>query len=157
MPHSEFLAQNHLRAVCTRPQFAADSCPAGSAYGTAVAYTPLFDEPLRGPVYLRSSSHRLPDLVASLHSGAVHIVLEGRISPARHGIRTFFGDLPDAEISRFVLQLAGGDRGLLVNSANICAAPPAATVKALGQANLGRVFTTKLRGQCGRRQGGKRG
>lgn len=157
MPHSEFLAQNHIRSVCTQPQFAAEACPPGSIYGRAVAYTPLFDQPLSGPVFLRSSSHRLPDLVASLRSGAVRIVLEGRIGPARDGIRTLFTDLPDAEISRFVLRLQGGDRGLLVNSANICAAPPLATVKALGQANLGRVFTTKLRGQCeGRRQRGRR-
>lgn len=150
MPHSEFLAQNHIRAICTKPQFAADSCPGAAAYGSAVAYTPLFDQPLRGPVYLVSSSNRLPDLVASLHSGAVHIVLAGRIGSAKGGIRTFFTDLPDAPITRFVLRLKGGNRGLLVNSSNICAAPPRATVKALGQANLGRVFNTRLRGQCGK-------
>jgi len=154
MPHSEFLAQNHIREVCTQSQFAADACPPGSVYGDAVAYTPLFDEPLRGPIYLRSSSHRLPDLVASLRSGSVRIVLEGQIGPAKHGIRTFFDELPDAEISRFVLRLRGGDRGLLVNSANLCAAEPRATVKALGQNNVGSVFTTKLRGQCGNGKGG---
>jgi hypothetical protein len=148
MPHSEFLAQNHIRSVCTGPQFASESCPGGSVYGQAVAYTPLFDQPLRGPIYLRSSSHRLPDLVASLYSGAVHIVLSGQIGPADNGIRTFFSDLPDAEISRFVLQLQGGKRGLLVNSANICAAPPTATVKALGQNNVGAIMETTLRGQC---------
>jgi len=157
MPHSEFLALNHIRLVCTQSQFAAESCPSGSIYGQAVAYTPLFEEPLRGPVYLRSSSHRLPDLVASLRSGAVQIVLEGRIEPSRRGIRTLFTDLPDAQITRFVLRLHGGNRGLLVNSANICAAPPTATVKALGQNNLGAVFATKLRGQCkGKRGSGRR-
>jgi hypothetical protein len=156
MPHSLFLAQNHIRGVCTQVQFAADSCPRASAYGHAVAYTPLFDEPLRGPVFLRSSNHRLPDLVASLHSGAVNIVLEGRISPARGGIRTFFTGLPDAQISRFTMQLDGGKRGLLVNSANICAAPPTATVKALAQNNVGAIFTTKLRGQCQRQKKGKK-
>jgi hypothetical protein len=152
MPHSEFLAQNHIRSVCTQVQFAADSCPAGSIYGHAVAYTPLFDAPLRGPVYLRSSSHRLPDLVASLHSGAVHIVLEGKISPARSGIRVFFSELPDAPLNRFTMTLKGGGRGLLVNSTNLCAAPPIATVKALGQNNIGSIFTTELRGQCERKR-----
>jgi hypothetical protein len=147
-PHALFLAQNHIRGVCTQKQFAVDACPAASVYGKAVAYTPLFDEPLRGPIYLRSSSHRLPDLVASLSSGAVRIVLEGRIGPAKGGIRTGFQDLPDAEISRFVLQMYGGKRGLLVNSTNICSFVPSATVKALGQNNLGRVFRSKLRGQC---------
>jgi len=148
MPHSEFLAQNHIRDVCTRQQFAADACPPGSVYGRAVAFTPLFDGPLHGPVYLRSSSNRLPDLVASLRRDEVHIVLAGRIGPAQNGIRTLFNDLPDAPITRFVLRMRGGRHGLLVNSANICASPPSATVKALGQNNRGRVFKTKLRGQC---------
>jgi hypothetical protein len=147
-PHALFLAQNHIRGVCTRKEFAADACPADSVYGQAVAYTPLFDEPLRGPVYLRSSTHPLPDLVASLSSGAVRIVLEGRIGSAKGGIRTGFKDLPDAEINRFVLQMYGGKRGLLVNSTDICAFVPTATVKALGQNNLGRVFRSKLRGRC---------
>ncbi len=155
MPHSEFLAQNHIRTVCTRQQFAAERCPKGSVYGKAVAYTPLFDEPLRGDVYLRSSSHRLPDLVASLRSGAVRITVDGKIAPAKHGIRVQFEDLPDAPIRRFVMTLRGGRHGLLVNSANICAVPPLATVKALGQTNLGAVFTTTLRGQCGGGKGQK--
>jgi hypothetical protein len=107
-PHALFLAHQHIRGVCTQQQFEAGNCPADSIYGQAVAHTPLFDQPLRGPVYLRSSSHRLPDLVASLQSGAVKIVLEGRIGPEKGGIRTEFRDLPDAEINRFVLQMYGG-------------------------------------------------
>jgi hypothetical protein len=148
MPHSLFLAQNHIRTVCTAVQFEAERCPPGSVYGKAVAYTPLFDTPLRGDVYLRSSTHRLPDLVASLKSGAVRIVLEGKIGPAKHGIRAFFASVPDAPINRFVMTLNGGRRGLLVNSADICAAPPLATVSALGQNNLGAKFSSTLRGQC---------
>ncbi len=153
MPRSEFFAQEHIDTVCTLPQFETESCPPGSVYGRAVASTPLFDTPLRGPVYLRSNpEHELPDLVASLHSGAVHIVLEGRIGPARSGgIRTMFTGLPDAPIKRFTMTLFGGRRGLLVNSTDICAAPPLASVKALGQNNIGAVFTAKLRGQCRKR------
>jgi hypothetical protein len=156
LPHSEFLAQNHIREICTRPQFEAEHCPSGSVYGHAVAYTPLLDSPLRGNVYLRSSSNRLPDLVASLRSGAIRIVLEGKIGPAKQGIRTVFENLPDAPIERFVLTLNGGKHGLLVNSADICASPPAATVRALGQNNIGSSFTTTLRGQCGHRGKGKK-
>lgn len=149
MPHSLFLAQNHIRAVCTRVQFAAERCPAGSVYGTAVARTPLFDEPLRGNVYLRASSHKLPDLVADLRSGAVRIVVEGRIGPGRHGgILTYFDELPDAPIDRFTMVLDGGRRGLLQNSVNLCAQPPLATVSALGQNNIGARFSSILRGQC---------
>ena len=149
MPHSLFLAQNHIRAVCTRVQFAAERCPAGSAYGKAVAKTLLFDEPLRGNVYLRSSDRKLPDLVADLRSGAVRIVVEGRIGPGKHGgIRTSFDELPDAPIDSFTMLLRGGRRGLLQNSSNICAQPPLATVSALGQNNIGARFSAILRGQC---------
>jgi hypothetical protein len=159
MPHSLFLAHEHIKDICTRDQFAAERCPPGSEYGMAVAHTPLFDTPLRGPVYLRSSTNRLPDLVASLRSGSIHIVVEGKIGPAKQGIRAQFENLPDAPIERFTMTLYGGKRGLLENSANICANPPLASVRALGQSNRGAVFTTKLRGQCkGKKakRGGKR-
>ena len=160
MPRSLFLAQNHIRKVCTQVQFAAERCPGGSIYGSAVAYTPLLDGPLRGKVYLRSSKNKLPDLVTSLFSGAVRIDLVGRIGPSKAGgIRAFFDNLPDAPINRFVMRLRGGRRGLLVNSVNICANPPRASVKALGQNNRGWIFTSKLRGQCkkkGKKKGKKR-
>jgi hypothetical protein len=152
MPHAMFLAQGHIRTVCTQVQFAAEACPAGSVYGAAVAHTPLFDEPLRGNVYLRSSSNKLPDLVASLRSGEVRIVVEGRIGPGKQGgIETYFDELPDAPIERFTMTLFGGKRGLLVNSSNICKQPPLASVKALAQNNIGAIFSSKLRGQCGKK------
>jgi hypothetical protein len=156
MPHSLFLEQAHIRKICTRPQFAAEQCPAASSYGHAVAETSLFDAPLRGDVYLRSSSGQAPDLVANLRSGAIRIVVEGKISSAKQGIRVLFDNLPDAPIERFTMTLNGGKRGLLVNSANICAEPPLATVKALGQNNFGASFTTELRGQCKKKKKGKK-
>ncbi len=150
MPHSLFLAQNHIRTVCTKPQFQAERCPKGSIYGKAVARTLLFDEPLRGNVYLRSSDRKLPDLVADLRSGAIRIVAEGRIGPGKHGgILTFFDELPDAPLDSFTMTLGGGKHGLLQNSVNICANPPLATVSALGQNNVGARFSSVLRGQCG--------
>jgi hypothetical protein len=151
MPHSLFLAQNHIRTVCTKPLFQAERCPKGSIYGKAVAKTLLFDTPLTGNVYLRSSETKLPDLVADLHSGAIRIVVEGRIGPGKHGgILTFFDDLPDAPIDYFRMTLGGGRHGLLQNSVNICANPPLATVSALGQNNIGARFSSILRGQCGK-------
>ncbi len=153
IPHQMFVAQEHIRGICTRAQFAEERCPANSIYGRAAAFTPLFDQPLTGNVYLRSNpAHALPDLVADLHSGAIRIVVEGEIGPSGSGgVITQFTDLPDAPIERFTMTLLGGRRGLLVNSTNICATPPTASVKALGQNNIGAVFTTKLRGQCGKK------
>src|SRR5262249_480207 len=101
MPHSLFLAQSHIRTACTKPHLRHGRVPAGQVSGKAVPSPPLFDTPLRGSVYLRSSPSRLPDLVADLRSGAIRIVLEGRIEPARHGIRAFFDEAPDAPIERF--------------------------------------------------------
>lgn len=155
MPHSEFLAQQHIRGVCTRVQFAANACPPSSVYGTASAITPLLDEPLRGNVYLRSSSNPVPDLVASLNSGSIHLVLDGRIGSKHGGIQTAFFELPDEPLTRFVMQLRGGKHGLLVNSANICLNPPVATVKAIGQNNRGAEFRTVLRNERCRKQNKK--
>jgi hypothetical protein len=119
LPHSEFLAQEHIGTVCTRVQFAADKCPKRSVYGKAKATTPLLDKPLEGPVYLRSSDHPLPDLVVALR-GQLEIDLVGRIDSVNGGIRTTFDSVPDAPVSRFVLQMKGGAKGLLVNSTDIC-------------------------------------
>jgi hypothetical protein len=154
MPHSLFLAQTHIRTVCTKAQFGAEKCPKGSIYGKATAKTLLFDTPLRGNVYLRSSDRKLPDLVADLHSGAIRIVVEGRIGPGKHGgILTFFDDLPDAPLDSFTMTLGGGRHGLLQNSVDICANPPLATVSALGQNNIGARFSSVLRGQCAKAKG----
>jgi hypothetical protein len=149
IPRQQFLAQEHIRGICTKVAFAREACPKDSIYGSAVAETSLLDEPLRGNVYLRASSAALPDLVADLHSGPIRIVLEGHIGPGKKGgIRAFFSDLPDEPVSRFTMTLFGGKRGLLVNSADICQTPPVSNVKAIAQNNIGAVFTTKLRGQC---------
>jgi hypothetical protein len=157
MPHAEFLAQNHIREVCSRVQFDARRCPKGSVYGSAVAYTPLLSEPLRGNVYLRSSTGKLPDLVADLYSGAVRIVVEGHIGPTRQGgVDAFFDELPDQPLERFVMTLRGGRHGLLTNSTNICAAPPFASVSSIAQNNIGAKFNTVLRGTCKHKKRAKR-
>ena len=119
LPHSEFLDQSHIGTICTRVQFAAQQCPARSVYGTARAVSPLLAQPLEGPVYLRSSSHELPDLVAALR-GQFEIDLVGRIDSKNGGIRTTFESVPDAPVSQFTLKMQGGKKGLLQNSTNIC-------------------------------------
>jgi hypothetical protein len=127
LPHSEFLAQEHIRTICTRVQFAASACPAGAVYGHARAISPLLDQPLEGPVYLRSSSNPLPDLVADLN-GQIHVVLVGRIDSFHGGIRSSFGTVPDAPVTKFVLSMQGGKKGLLVNSRNLCVSTNRASV-----------------------------
>jgi hypothetical protein len=150
LPHSEFLEQNHIRTVCTRVQFAegdgnGSACPRGSVYGHARAWTPLLDHPLEGYVYLRSNGgeRKLPDLVAALN-GQIDIALRGKVdSGPNKGIRNTFEVVPDAPVSRFVLELAGGRHGLLVNSEDLCArgAKRTAIVRLVGQ--NGKVSATR--------------
>jgi hypothetical protein len=142
LPHSEFLDQAHIGTVCTRVQFAAKQCPAKSIYGKASATTPLLEKPLSGPVYLRSSTHKLPDLVVALH-GQVDVVLDGRIDSVNGGIRTTFEAAPDAPVSKFTLQMQGGKKGLLVNSTNLCKHPKANKAISLMEGQNGKVFDTE--------------
>jgi hypothetical protein len=123
LPQALFLDQGHIRTVCTRPQLASQGCPQAAVYGHAQARSPLLGNPLRGPVYLVSSSHELPDLVADLR-GQVNVQLHGVISSVNGGgIKTVFNQTPDVPVSKFILRMQGGKKGLLVNSRNLCKGP----------------------------------
>ncbi|HUB98496.1 MAG TPA: hypothetical protein VMS11_01600 [Solirubrobacterales bacterium] len=122
LPHSEFLDQGHIGTVCVKAKLASHDCPARSIYGYASAETPLLDQPLAGPVYLVPSDHGLPDLLADLQ-GQVDIHLRGVISSAKARIKTVFQAVPDVPVSKFVLTMKGGKKGLLENSRNLCAGP----------------------------------
>jgi hypothetical protein len=134
LPHTEFLDNAHIKSPCTRVQFAAGSCPASTVIGHASAVTPLLAQPLEGPVYLRSSSHKLPDVVAALH-GQIDIELDGRVTSTHGRLRTHFENVPDAPVTKFSLNLAGGKKGLLENGAveDICSVPEFATMRMTGQ------------------------
>ena len=160
LPPTEFLEQGHIREVCTRPQLEAEACPPGSVYGHASATTPLLEEPLRGPVYLRSNGGErpLPDLVAVLHGRGIRILLEGRIDSSHGGLRASFEGLPDAPVSKFTMTIAGGrKRGLLVNAANLCASPPLAIARFLGHNDSGLALRPRLGVSCPRRSRKPRG
>ncbi len=136
LPHSEFLAQEHIRTICTRVQYAADNCPAASIYGKATAVSPLLDDPVSGPVYLRASSNPLPDLVVALKGPArqpIEVDLVGRIDSVNGGIRTTFATVPDTPVSKFTLQMQGGKKGLLRNSRDLCKSTSRVDARILGQ------------------------
>lgn len=135
-------------------QFALNHCPKGSIYGRAKAFTPLLDEPLKGPVYLRSSNNLLPDMVVDLQ-GQVEVHLVGRIDSVKGRIRTTFESVPDAPVSKFVLQMQGGKKGLIVNSRNLCKSKSRATVRMTGQ--NGRVHNSRpvVKAECGKKKKGK--
>ncbi|HKO39325.1 MAG TPA: hypothetical protein VJU14_13255 [Solirubrobacterales bacterium] len=119
LPRSQFLDQSHIGTVCTRVQLAAAACPARSVYGFAWAESPLLDEKVAGPVYLVSSDNELPDLLADL-KGQVNVRLRGVIDSKKRRMRTTFSTVPDVPVSKFVLRMKGGKKGLLVNSRDLC-------------------------------------
>lgn len=162
LPSSEILDQGHIKTVCTRVQFAAKACPAESIYGFAVAKTPLLEQPLEGPVYLRSSDHLLPDLVAALRGPSslpIEIDLDGRIDSVNGGIRTTFESVPDAPVSEFTLQMQGGKKGLLQNSTELCLKTHRATAKFTGQNGMLVTLHPPTQSSCkkGKRHHGRRG
>jgi hypothetical protein len=132
MPSSLFLDQSHIRTICTRPQLASQTCPKGAVYGQAEARSPLLDNKLKGPVYLVASDDPLPNLVADLR-GQVRIQLRGVISSKRGGLKTVFPAVPDVPVKKFILNMKGGKKSLLVNSQNLCSKKQTAVLNIKGQ------------------------
>ena len=158
LPKSEFIDQAHFRTICTRVQFAANQCPAGSIYGHVRAFSPLLDYPLEGPIYLRSSNHKLPDTVLSLRGPAyqpISIEAAGRVDSVNGGLRVRFESVPDAPLTKAVVKMAGGKKGLFQNSTNICKGTHKATL--LLDAQSGKVSDSApvMKAQCGK-GGGRR-
>jgi hypothetical protein len=169
LPPSEFLEQGHLKNVCTRKVFETgatpgENCPADSIYGKARAVTPLLDQPLEGPVYLRTGyGTRLPELAAALNGPQISITLAGKIdSVHKKGvegsrIRNTFAMVPDAPVERFVLELKGGKKGLLVNSTDVCKGTHKALAAFTGQNGKLDEYEPALKAQCGKSKGKKKG
>jgi hypothetical protein len=159
LPRSEFIDQAHFRTICTRVQFAAEQCPAGSVYGHVKVITPLTDYPLEGPVYLRSSSHKLPDVVLALHGPPyqpLFLEADGRVDSVNGGLRVRFQSVPDAPLTKAIVEMQGAKKGLFQNSTNICKGTHRATLKLDGQ--NGKVHDTKpkLVAQCKGAKGKKK-
>jgi hypothetical protein len=155
LPHGEFLDQGNLNKTCTRPVLVAGNCPKSSVYGKAKAWTPLLDKPLEGNVYLVGGyGYKLPALVAEL-DGQIRITLVGKVDSGKNkGIRNTFEVVPDAPVSRFVLEMKGGKKyGLLENSEDLCKAKKAkrrAIVRFTGQNGKIDAFKPLVRNDCGK-------
>lgn len=132
LPRATILDQSHIRTICTRVQLAANNCPKASIYGNAKATSPLLDEPLKGPVYLTSSNNELPDLLADLR-GQVNVQLRGVISGKNARLKTVFRKTPDVPVDKFILTMKGGNRGLLINSRNLCTSQTSGFLNLLAQ------------------------
>jgi hypothetical protein len=167
LPHSEFIENAHFLDICTRVQFKegagnGSSCPPTSVYGHARAVTPLLDDPLEGPVMLRSNPERkLPDVVAALHNSQVDFDLVGNVDSVKGQLRTTFAAAPDAPVTSFDLELDGGSKGLFVNSVDLCLKKHRVKVSFGGQ--NGKAFAAqpvmkvKCRGKARHKRHSKRG
>ncbi|MEX0972333.1 MAG: hypothetical protein WDZ46_03645 [Solirubrobacterales bacterium] len=142
LPRATILDQSHIKTICTRVQLAAKQCPKNAIYGHARATSPLLDKPLKGPVYLTSSNNELPDLLVDL-KGQVPIQLRGVISSERGRLKTVFRKAPDVAVNKFVLTMKGGNKGLLINSRNLCSGQTSGFLNLLAQ-NSRRMKTKNL-------------
>ena len=173
LPRSAFVEQAHFKTICTRVQFKEGagngaSCPAGSIYGKARAITPLLSEPLEGPVFLRANGGErdLPDLVVALSNSQVDFNLVGFVDAVKGRLRNTFAASPDAPVTSFDLEMAGGKKGLFVNSRNLCAKKYRAVAGFAGQ--NGKTYTARpalkvkckgkkvVKGKASNKRGGRR-
>ena len=120
LPAGELLDTHHIRALCGR-KLAPERCPRTSRLGYARLWSPLLDRPLEGPIYLREPARGLPDLLADLRADRIRILLHGHTAAPGGRLRVRFRALPDVPLSRAVFTLAGGRRGIVVNSEALCA------------------------------------
>lgn len=158
LPRSEFIDQAHFRTICTRVQYAANQCPAGSIYGHVRATSPLVDYPLEGPIYLRSSSHKLPDVLLALRGPAyqpIALDVAGRVDSVHGGLRVRFETVPDAPLTKAVVSMQGGKKGLFQNSTDICKGTHRATLKLDAQNGKVSDSQPKLVAQCKKGKKGK--
>lgn len=121
LPAGELFDLRRLGALCS-PGPPARDCPRDSRLGHLQIQSPLAREPVEGPIYLRRpQAGRLPDLVADLRGGGVHLILHGDLATVGGGrLRLHLGPLPDVPFSKAVIALPGGRRSLLVNSEELC-------------------------------------
>lgn len=106
----------------------------------------------QAPVYLGVRfEHKLPDLVADLN-GQIEVKLNGRVDTGKGGgLRNTFELVPDAPVTKFILSMQGGKKGLLVNSENICKKPQRATVHLVAQNGKVLNMNPLITNSCGKK------
>jgi hypothetical protein len=127
LPKALALDPDNAQALCefvdgTKPDLE-NHCPKGSIVGRARATSPLLRGPLVGNVYFvknvridpvtGSPRRTLPMIVVALR-GEIAINVRGESNVKGGRLVSVFRDLPDAPLSRFNLNIAGGRDGILV-------------------------------------------
>lgn len=155
-PRSAFVENANFRTICTRVQFASAACPRGSIYGRVRAWTPLLDQPLEGPVYLRSSDNLLPDAIFDLR-GLIDAEVAIRIDSLKGRLRATVYEAPDVPVSRVVVQMQAGRRGLFVNSRGLCRGANRGTARSVAHNNRRVTLRPRFRPEgCSKRRSVRR-
>lgn len=150
LPPGELLDTRRLGALCPR-NLPAESCPVASHLGLVNISSPLLPEPLSGPVILHAPSGSYPDFAVEVSGDGLHLRIHGRVGSAPGGrLRIRLEGLPDIALSKASISLAGGRRGIVVNSAPLCAHPRRAAALLVGQNGKEHRLRPKLRlrGRC---------
>jgi DNA-binding cell septation regulator SpoVG len=123
--------------------------------------TPILEAPLTGPVFLRSSSHNLPDVVLALKGPPdfpIDFEVPTRIDSIKGGLRAIASDTPDVPVSEVDLRMQGGQKGLFVNSTDICARTHRADLRLVAHNNRRLHLRPVLKATgCGGGRGARRG
>jgi hypothetical protein len=147
LPLSLALDPDNANGLCEFADGSKDdpTCPKASIVGSATAKTPILDQPLTGPVYFVKNIRKdpksgreirtLPKLVIPLTGeNGVRLNVTGTSSVVGGRLVTTFDNLPDAPVSSFTLNIAGGKHGILVVSGtDICKATQVADQQIDGQ------------------------
>jgi hypothetical protein len=110
-----------LSDVCSVANFDAGTCAPEAIIGSAVASSPLLEEPLAGPVAIVTPpSPGLPDIGLDLR-GPLALKLRGNLGFAPDfRARNVFDNLPDIPISEFTLTFNGGEGGFVEQLGSVC-------------------------------------
>jgi len=146
-----------VQEVCARDDALEDRCRPGSRVGTGIAFTPLLDGALRGPVYLVQPDRKngVPDLWTSVEGMGVKLQLKGESTAQRGRLNTELVDIPDLPLSSFTMRVSGGTgkRSLFSLARKACRRARLKTpIELEGHDGASRKMTVRLGAGCSKRQ-----